>query len=114
LGAKNKIFSYLENNYNNLGVQQSEVLWIKTWYNVIAYALFGLCVMELVRFKLSLGYKNRIIRVDGEFDALLEEDNRKWKESLIESRQCRSEKYKELRSHYKAKYSKLESIEDNF
>jgi hypothetical protein len=45
------VFSYLDDNYDSMGLKEDEVDIFETWYNVVSYGLFGLFAIEICRFR---------------------------------------------------------------
>ena len=99
-----KFYGYLNDNGSSMGLSTSDVKLVKTWYVLVAYGTFGLVVIELVRFKLTQGFREKALQMDGEFVALLEEDRRTWDNKISKNKGDREEKYNDLRSNYKNKY----------
>jgi hypothetical protein len=100
-----RFYSFLNEHGNEDGITDSEISDIKQWYVVIACMMLGSCVLEIWRYVLSRGYSESSRRVDGEFDALMGQDELQWNERLESNTAARSEKYRDLRSHYKNKYA---------
>lgn len=105
LVLQNKFFSYLNKHGNEDGITDSDIKIIKDWYTIIACVLMGSCILELVRFQFSRGFHESAERIDGEFNALLAEDDLEWQNKLHSNTNARAEKYRDLRSHYKNKYA---------
>ena len=99
---KSKTHDYLN---SSIGLTEEEITEVKTWYNIIGYALFGLCVVQILRYRVSRGYREAALRVDGEFDALLAEEDKLYQNKLQVNKNAREEKYDNLRAYYKQKYS---------
>ncbi len=104
-----KFYNYLDDNGDSIGLNDKDVTLVKTWYMLVAYGTFGLVIVELVRFKLSQGFRESALQMDGEFDALLEEDRRTWDNKISKNKESREEKYNDLRSYYKNKYKTSET-----
>lgn len=105
LTLQSKFYSYLDKHGNEDGITDSDITVIKDWYTVIACVLMGSCILELVRFQISRGFHESAERIDGEFNALLMEDDLEWRKELQNNNSARTEKYRDLRSHYKTKYA---------
>lgn len=104
LALQKKVFNYINDNGTDLGLSSKQIDLFKNWYAVTAYVMFGLCVLELLRYMASARYREVQLRMDGEFDALLLEDEKKWNEKIYVNKVGREEKYNDLRAYYKAKY----------
>lgn len=104
-GLKSKTHSYLAENSASIGLTPAEVTDVENWYNIIGYCLFGLCVIEILRYRISRGYREAALRVDGEFDALLAEEDKMYQDRFQVNKSAREEKYDNLRSYYRNKYS---------
>lgn len=102
--VQDKFYHYLNDEGDEIGLSSSDVNLIKNWYLLVAYGTFGLVILELLRFKMSGGFRQTALQMDGEFDALLEEDKRNWDKTISKNTEDRSEKYNDLRSYYKNKY----------
>ncbi len=101
---KEKFYDYLDENGNDIGLTDNDIDLVKAWYMFVAYGTFGLVILEIVRFKLSQGFREAALQMDGEFDALLEEDRKNWDNKISRNKEEREEKYNDLRSYYKNKY----------
>jgi hypothetical protein len=99
------IYKYINEHAVEDGIPQDQVQLFKSFYQIIKYSMFALCVEQFVRFRASMTYRSAALRLDGEYDALLDEDQKKWNERVEYNRVNRQEKYSDLRSHYKDKYS---------
>jgi len=108
---KPKIFNYINNNELNLSTK--DINFIENWYNVVAYVLFGLFILEIVRYRYSINFRETALRMDGEFDNLLAEDEKQWKDRFSTNKQVREEKYNDLRAYYKSKYNNDMTESDN-
>lgn len=113
LALQKKFYHFLDDHGNAEGITDSGILIIKNWYTVIASVMLGLCILEIVRFQLSRGFKESSRRIDGEFDSLLMQDDENWQERLRDNTSARTEKYNDLRSHYKAKYANYSSSKNS-
>jgi hypothetical protein len=105
LVLQGKFYHFLDEHGNEDGITDSDIKVIKNWYTVIACVMLGSCILELIRFQLSSGFRDSADRIDGEFNALLMEDDVEWQNTLQSNTAARSEKYRDLRSQYKAKYA---------
>lgn len=108
------MFNYLDNNGEDLGLSSPDIDLLKAWFNIVAYGMFGLFVLEIIRYKVSMKYRAEALRIDGEFDALLDEDNKAWNEKIQSNKSAREGKYSDMRAHYKAKYSSKPMEENHF
>lgn len=88
------------------GVTDKDMNILKSWYVVLNYAFFAMAVLEIVRYILSRHYREDAIRVDGEFAALLTEDDNMWRQRLATNQAAREDKYNDLRNYYKNKYAR--------
>jgi hypothetical protein len=105
LSLQDSVLSYLDENGEDMGLSDEDLSLLETWYNIIAYGMFGLCVLEIVRFRFSMRYRADALRLDGEFDALLAEDQKNWNQKIHTNQVAREGKYDDLRAYYKAKYA---------
>ena len=104
-GLKSKTHTYLSEHGTSIGLTQVEIDDIEKWYNIIGYALFGLCLVQILRYRTSRGYREAALRVDGEFDALLADEDKMYQERFQANKGVREEKYENLRSYYRNKYA---------
>lgn len=104
-GLKSKTHTYLSEHGSSIGLTQVEIDDIEKWYNIIGYALFGLCLVQILRYRTSRGYREAALRVDGEFDALLADEDKMYQERFQANKGVREEKYENLRSYYRNKYA---------
>lgn len=100
-----RFYSFLDEHGHDQGLTSSDIEDIKRWYLVISCMILGSCVLEIARYVLSRGYSESSRRMDGEFNALMEEDELNWNDRLEANTAARSEKYRDLRAHYKTKYA---------
>lgn len=112
LWKKTSIFDYLNNHYKEIGLDSNDVDIIKAYYMYTAYALYGLCIIELLRSRASSNFREQQLKIDGEYDNLLDENDKNWANTLESNKIDRKEKYENLKKHYKTKYDRKKS-EDN-
>lgn len=104
-GYRYYFYKYLDSDeQHNLSDEDRQS--IKFWYTTIAVLLLVDCIFELLRYKLSTGYRTIALKIDGEFDSLLAEHDQEWNELISSGQQPRAEKFKALKSHYKEKYER--------
>lgn len=101
-----EVENYLDNNGTTIGLTSEDINVVTEWYTVVACAMFGVAVLELIRFKLSGVFLESVYRVDDEYAALLNEEDKEWQEKLSSNAESREEKYRDLRTYYKVKYAK--------
>jgi hypothetical protein len=112
LWKKSNIYDYLDDHYKEIGLDSNDVDTIKTYYIYTAYALYGLCIIELLRSRASSNLREQQLRIDGEYDNLLNENDKQWANTLESNKIDRKEKYENLKNHYKTKYDRNKS-DDN-
>lgn len=112
VALKSKMFEYFDNSGSATGLTTNEITLIENFYQFIAYGFFGLCVIQLLRFRASISFRENALRLDGEYDALVDQDDRNWSQKFSANSAARKEKYDDLRQHYKNKYSIKGSLED--
>jgi hypothetical protein len=101
---KNDVFDHLNSHGVEYGLTQPEIDHIESWYKFIGPILVLIFILQILRFRASNHYRNNIGKLDGEFEALLEEDDKAWADKLENNKVQREEKYNNLRDHYKNKY----------
>lgn len=102
---KKRFFNYLDDHGSSEGITTTDAQDIKNWYVVMACTMLGSCVVEILRFQLQRGFSDSSQRIDGEFGALLDEEESEWQTKLRSNNATRSDKYRDMRSHYKNKYA---------
>lgn len=102
---KSKTHTYLVEHGSNIGLSENEVSDVEKWYDIIGYCLFSLCVVEFLRYRVSRGYREVALRADGEFDALLAEEDKHYQDRFLHNKSAREDKYDNLRSYYRSKYA---------
>ena len=108
-----KIFSYIDNNGVELGLTAKDISFIENFYSIITYTLLGLFILEIIRYRYSVNFRETALRIDGEYDNLLAEEEKQWKDRFSTNKQVREEKYNDLKAYYKSKYSNNDSENDN-
>jgi hypothetical protein len=63
------------------------------------------CFIELLRFQMSKFLYSNFIRIEGNFQRLLDEEDEEYEIRLSANMIQRAEKYDSMRSYYKNKYS---------
>lgn len=119
LSLETHLHSYLSNHGNQIGLNSAEIDDIEKWCHILAYSLYCLAALQMLRYRISRGYRELALRVDGEFDALLAEEDKLYQEKFLANKTEREDKYDNLRSFYKNKYvaggsNKSNSIESQF
>lgn len=104
LALRKTNLNYIDDHQDSLGLTDKEVQTVKNWYLVMACSLLVLFLIEVARLVLSSGYDDTAVRMDGEFDALMAEEDQLWQERMDSNHTARKKKYKDLRAYYKAKY----------
>jgi len=106
------MFQYFANNGSSAGLSGKEIELIENFYQFIAYGFFVLCAIQLLRFRASMNFRESALRIDGEYDALVDQDEKNWSQKFSTNSVARKEKYDDLRQHYKNKYSVKGSLEE--
>lgn len=101
IAKQEQFFDYL----NHTDLSDNEVQTIKHWYTAISFTLLGMSIIEIWRLLLSLNFRDQALRVDTEFKQLLLEEERAYEEKSAANKDARESKYKDLREHYRLKYS---------
>jgi hypothetical protein len=98
--------SYLDSSGKDVGLSDSDISTIKTWYIAIWGSLFASLFLEVLRVWFNRGFADTSKRMDREYANLLDEENRQWDEKLEDNKVHTIEKYKKLRDHYRDKYNR--------
>ena len=83
----------IDNNGNELGLTVKDINFIENWYSVVSYTLLGLFILEIIRYRYSINFRETALRLDGEYDNLLAEEEKQWKDRFSTNKQVREEKY---------------------
>ena len=105
LADKSEVYHQLDSNGEKYGLSGEEIDLIKEWYVFIAPLCAGIFVLSIIRYRASSHFKKNVSKLDGEFQALLDEDDKAWSDKLEYKKASREDKYKNLRSHYAEKYN---------
>jgi hypothetical protein len=102
---KKKFYAYINDEHEDLGLSDHEVTTLKHYYSALGYFLMFVCILEIFRFRASRNFREYITRKDGEFDALLAEEEQQYAQRDALNAAHREDKYDNLRSYYKNKYA---------
>ena len=102
---KGQVYDHLDANGTDYGLTADEINQIKSWYKFIGPILMVVFLIQILRCRASSHFRRNIGRLDGEFEALLEEDDRAYADKLESNKAQREAKYDNLRTHYKNKYN---------
>ena len=98
---RDNIFEYFDQNKDEIEISESELEFIKAWYTFANICLFLLSILEFVRYQLSLRFRVTSYRIDGEFKALIDEEEAQYNERHEKRKKEIRSKYKNLREYYK-------------
>lgn len=104
LAKKDTVFNFLTDSGSSVGLSNKQIKIVETWYQITAYVMFGLCIVEIIRYRESMKYRELALKIDNEYETRLIEDDKKWNEQMYVNKVTREEKYSDLKAHYKAKY----------
>ena len=102
---KTDVYDHLDQHGTDYGLTTDEIADIKSRYTFIGPTLLAIFIIQVFRYRASGHYRRNIGRLDGEFEALLEEDDRAYADKLQNNKNQREAKYDNLRTHYKNKYN---------
>lgn len=105
LAEKSEVYDQLDSNGEKYGLSEEDIGLIKEWYGFIAPVCAGIFILSIIRYRASTHFRKNISKLDGEFQALLDEDDKAWSNKVENNKASREEKYKKLRSHYSEKYN---------
>jgi membrane-associated HD superfamily phosphohydrolase len=105
LALRGEFFGYLNEKGSSIGLSDSDVQNIEDFYYFVVFALFLSCFIELLRFQMSKLLYSNFIRIEGNFQKLLGEEDEDYEIRLNANMIRRAEKYDSMRSYYKSKYS---------
>jgi len=101
---KSTIYDHLNSSGGAYGLAPDEVANIKAWYKWMGFVLLSSFLVEVMRCRASAHYRKNVSRMDGEFDALLAEEDKAYADKMSGNKSARAEKYDNLRDFYKQKY----------
>ena len=99
------IIRYVESESEDLELTEKNVETFETYFEVLGYVFIGFFVLSILRYRASAHFRRNIYRSDGEFEALLDEEDAVSDQRMDADEAARSEKYQNLREHYRNKYS---------
>ena len=102
---KHKIFNFVSDHQESIGLSDQELQDFENWYEVSTYILFGLLFVELVRFNLSRGFRQSVRTETIEYQRLLDQEEDANKRRELETKLRLKNKYDGLKSHYREKYN---------
>ncbi len=102
---QSNVIRYVEDEQEDLGLSNSQVSTFETFYMILGYGFVGFFVLEILRYRASKHFRKNIYRSDGEFEALLDEGDAATSDRMEAEDAARSDKYNNLREHYRNKYS---------
>lgn len=113
LVVRSDLFDYLEHNGDDLGMSGGDIDGIKTWYSWVVVGLFCTFILQFVRYKWSsFLYRNYAVR-DARYQSLLALEEEEYEVKLNAGRAERSERYGNLKNHYKNKYGQRENSNED-
>ena len=77
------------------------------------YAVFVMAGLQIYKIFLSRGFREKALRIDGEFERLLHQEDKAHKERIETREKERQEKYNDLRQYYRNKYNRDTSAQNN-
>eukprot|EP01031_Cornospumella_fuschlensis_P037874 gene37874-46007_t len=104
IGLRIPFNSYLDDNGSSLGLTDSDIDTIHAWYIVVVAFFFTSTIIQAVRIWLCQGFLLSAERIDGEYSALAAAEEGDWQSQFQAKKVTTSEKYKNLREHYKKKW----------
>ncbi|RYG69613.1 hypothetical protein EON64_02255 [archaeon] len=109
VGLRMPFNSYLDEHGSSLGLSDRDIDTIHTWYIVVVAFFFVSVVIQAFRIWLCQGFVLNAERIDDEYVALAASEVSDWQSHFDAKKTSTSEKYKNLREHYKNKWSKSSS-----
>lgn len=101
---KDQIYEHLDTSGESYGLTASEISTIESWYKFTGVVLIMSFLVEVMRCRVSSYFRANVGRLDGEFDALLADEEKVHAQRMQENRTAREEKYDNLRDFYRQKY----------
>lgn len=106
--VKGDLYTYLDSEGGDMGLSDDDAETIKHWYNWIIIGLFCSFCLQFIRFKWSTFLYKNFSAQDVRYQSLLALEEDEYVVKLNAGRAERTERYDNLRSHYKNKYATKE------
>ena len=106
LSRQNKLFNYLDNHQEEIGLSSSDINTLKRWALFIGYCSFFEFISSLIRFFSKNALYSSLRKIDGAYENLLDEEIKIMDEKIDQNRENINLKYDGLREHYRTKYNR--------
>lgn len=139
---QHSLFNYLDSNKDELGISQQNLDSLQSWFSVLVWALFGLAVLQMIRFVMSKKlrqYLNMDIQevelrkhpvrcltceeetlmlplplpLSAQFNNLIAQEDEDARIRRAENQEVVREKYDGLRAKYRSKYGNVEGGQES-
>ena len=101
---KKKTYQYIDENYADLGMSESDRRFIESSYVFISYGLLLIAVEQALRQRASITYYDHAIGTDREYKLLEDRDEEEWRGKVESNKANRQDKYADLKQQYRQKY----------
>mmetsp|Transcript_27843 Transcript_27843/g.57124 ORF Transcript_27843/g.57124 Transcript_27843/m.57124 type:complete len:227 (-) Transcript_27843:88-768(-) len=110
LASKDNFWDYLEDHEKAMGIDDDTISSMQSFFNVIVIGLFGLGVIQGMRFMLSKKLRNYMHLSKEEFERALEEEATDFEIQRSEQRAETQNKYNAKRAMYREKYAGIQGV----
>ncbi len=101
---KKKTYQYIDENFADLGMSDSDKKFIENSYIFISYGLLLIAVEQILRHRASVNYYDHAIGTDREYKLLEDRDEEEWHSKVESNKSSRKDKYADLKQQYRQKY----------
>ena len=91
------VLDYIDENSEEWSFSQSEIDFFSRWYTVMNITLFIVSFLEFLRHYISIKYRVNSYRIEGEFNALIQEEESSYEEKHEQRKAEIRSKYQNLR-----------------
>eukprot|EP00619_Florenciella_sp_RCC1007_P014214 CAMPEP_0205909184 /NCGR_PEP_ID=MMETSP1325-20131115/3708_1 /ASSEMBLY_ACC=CAM_ASM_000708 /TAXON_ID=236786 /ORGANISM="Florenciella sp., Strain RCC1007" /LENGTH=226 /DNA_ID=CAMNT_0053275455 /DNA_START=18 /DNA_END=698 /DNA_ORIENTATION=- len=110
LVSKDTFWDYLEDHEKSMGIDDDTISGMQSFFNVIVVGLFGLGVMQGLRFAMSKKLRNYMHLSKEEFERALEQEATDFEIHRAEQRAETQSKYNAKRAMYREKYAGIAGV----
>ena len=110
LASKDDFWDYLEDHEKAMGIDDDTISGMQGFFNFILIGLFGLGVMQGLRFAMSKKLRNYMHLSKEEFERALEQEATDFEIHRAEQRAETQSKYNAKRAMYREKYAGIQGV----
>lgn len=98
------VYAYLKDDPSGQ-FSSKQINTIENFYIALGISLFALTITQVLRFRASHGFRAEALRIDGEFDTLLDTRDKAHQDEMNRLKTTWEQRYAALRTYYEEKYS---------